>query len=514
MKAFLSGRRLVHVGLGLLLVLGVLVGCFLTRGREALADRSDATPPEPEADAISVTTVTPRLDKNFQMTVERPADVEAYYRADIEARVAGEVRSIRVAPGSAVEKDQPLVQIYVPDLWADEREKGHLVKQRERELELTQEKAEAARIAVKTAQANVAEKKTLLDKAKADTVYLTYKFNRLQALWESRSIDQNVRDEAEKDLAVARASEVAADAARIKAEAELDDARANVKVMEAEVKRIAALIDVAKSDHEKAQALVEYALVKAPFPGTVVSRHVDPGSFVQNASTGHPTAVLTLERTDIVTVVMRVPDSYASFVTPGTEAILELDTLPGVKIRGKVTRFARSLVTTARDRTMRVEVDLWNGDPAAYKAFFADKKNLADLKDGPLPLVPEFTGKTQQGQQRIPLMADMYGNMTLVLKKFGDVKLIPSQAVIRQGGRTMIYVVEDGKAHLMSVAEQMDDGDLAQVVRLGDRGEILGPLTGTEEVIVTNQEELTEGQAVTTTPMPDWKALKSKKAPH
>ena len=52
--------------------------------------------------AISVKTVHPRLDKNFRVTVEQPADVEAYYWAEIEARVPGVVNTIRVAPGSKV----------------------------------------------------------------------------------------------------------------------------------------------------------------------------------------------------------------------------------------------------------------------------------------------------------------------------------------------------------------------------------------------------------------------------
>jgi HlyD family secretion protein len=367
---------------------------------------------------------------------------------------------------------------------------------------------------VKTALANVEEKKTLLRQAKAVTEYRVEDFRRLDDLWRSNALEKPTRDVAAKNLEVARASEVAAEAARIKAEAEVEDARANVTVMEAEGERMRQLIEVAKSDHEQAQALVAFARVKAPFRGTVVSRKVDPGSFVQNASTGHPTPVLTLERTDIVTVVMRVPDNFAPFVTPGTEAIIELDALPGVKIHGKVTRFPPSLETASRDRTMRIEVDLWNGPADEYKRFFADPRNLADLKEGPLPLVPEFTGNDPLGRAT-HLMADMYGKMTLILKTFGDTYLIPSQAVVRQGGRTSVFVVEDGKAHLIPVAVQVDDGNLAKVERLGEHGEVLGDLTGKEEVIVSNQEELTEGQPVRAAPLEDWTTLDpTKKAGH
>ena len=328
-------------------------------------------------------------------------------------------------------------------------------------------------------------------------------------MWKSRSIDQNVRDEAQRQLELARSAEASAIAARIKAEAEQEDAAAYVKVMEAEAERLRQLIEVAKSDHKKAKAMFDYATVKAPFTGTITERRVDPGSFVQNASTGQPTSILTLERTDIVTFVMRVPDNFAPFVTKGTEAVIELDSLPGIQIHGKVTRFATSLVTAAHDRTMRVEVDVWNSDPSEYKAFFADPKNLADLKDGPLPLIPEFTG-TDPFKCSMRSMAGMYGKMTLKLRSFGNDYLIPSQAIVRQGGRTQVYVVTDGKAHLLEVAVQIDDGTLAMVDLLGKSGQNLGGLTGKEEVIVTNQDEMSEGQVVTTTPLTDWMDLKKK----
>ena len=89
--------------------------------------------------------------------------------------------------------------------------------------------------------------------------------------------------------------------------------------------------------------------------------------------------------------------------------------------------------------------------------------------------------------------------------------MIPSQALLRVGGRAFIYVVQEGKARLIPVEVQVDDGSLVKVVRLGEQGEALGDLTGTEEVIVSNQDELSEGQVVRASPQADWTALKSKK---
>ena len=63
----------------------------------------------------------------FEMTVDRPANVAAYYRAPVEPRVAGEIESIKVAPGSQVKKNEMLVKVKVPDLDADAEQKGAIV---------------------------------------------------------------------------------------------------------------------------------------------------------------------------------------------------------------------------------------------------------------------------------------------------------------------------------------------------------------------------------------------------
>jgi hypothetical protein len=240
---------------------------------------------------------------------------------------------------------------------------------------------------------------------------------------------------------------------------------------------------------------------------------------------------------------MRLPDDYAPYVSAGTEAILEFDKLPGLKIRGKVTRFPHSEETAAHDLTVPVEVDLWNGSRTEYNRFLASRvrsivptllalppvptgtfenawgavalalvaPSRGDLKDGPLPLLPEFTGRNRMNRST-QLMPGMYGKMTLVLRNFGAVHLIPSQAIIRQGGKPYIYIVEDGKAHLVGVDVQVEDGSLAKVSLLDDNGAPRGELTGKEEIVVSNQEELSEGQPLETSLLDNWKSMELQKA--
>jgi multidrug resistance efflux pump len=505
----------MRIGAAILLAAALIGGAvfFFARGRATGAPGEKEEPSEAGLTPIPVKTVHPRLDKNYQMTVERPAEVEAYYRADIEARVPGVMKTIRVAAGSRVKEDQRLAQIDVPDL-QEQVERGKAdVEHAKAHIVLMRAKVASAEADLTAARAAVERAKASRESAQAATKFRTIQYGRIKELAEKGSIDLRLEDEKEEQLLAAKEAENAAIAAVSTAQAEVAAAEAKVKQAKADVQDAVAQQAVADAELRKAQVMVGFATLRAPFRGDVVSRKVDPGDFVQNASTGHPTPILTLERTDIVTVVIRVPDNYAPFVGTGTEAIVQLDPFPGLKIRGQVTRFAPSLVTAARDHTMRVEVDLWNGTAAEYQQFIREPRNLSDLKEGPLPLMPKFTGKNAMNRS-IHLMPGMYGQMTLVLRTFGDTYLLPSQSLVREGGRSFIYVLREGKAQRVPVEVQVDDGTLAKVERLGPDGEVLGDLTGNEEVVVTNQEELTEGQPVNPTPLEDWKALDAHKTSH
>ncbi len=466
-------------------------------------------------DAIPVKSVKPQLKPNFQMTVERPCDVDAYYTAPIEARAAGVITYLKVAPGSRVKKGQMLVVIDVPDRVGDLKEKVSLVKQRQAEVKLADEKIQKAEAFKKTAEANIVV-------AERDAEYRKRDYNRLYALRQTSAVDQNV-----VDIAYFHWKKSEADV--LKAKAELEDAEANIKVAKAELRQKEELVHVAEGDRDEAEALLEYAHVKAPFDAAVIRRLVNPGATVQDATRGSPTPLLVLERNDIVTVSMQLPDNYSQLVTPGTEAVMEFASLPGLKIHGRVTRYSDSLASPNHDRTMRVEVDLWNGTVEEYRNLEKkyqeylngtekDRQDLEtklDLKNGmdgkpALPLMPKFEGKDRLNRST-SLKSKMYGKMTLVLRNFGKSYLIPSQAILRDAGRSLVYVVRGGKARLMPVEEVVNDGNLAMVERLDDKDNVVGPLDGTEEIIVSNQEELSDGQPVKPTLVDDYKTIEKKK---
>ncbi len=262
------------------------------------------------------------------------------------------------------------------------------------------------------------------------------------------------------------------------------------------------MIDVARKDRDRAQALADYAKITAPFDGVITRRYVNRGSFVQNATTAHTEPLLRVERRDIVTIVMKVPDTFAPLVSNDTEAVIEMSELPGQAIHGKVTRFSPTLESKTNDHSMIVEVDLFNGSDPEYEQFLAREKatDNADLKEGPLPLIPRVTGKSSGERHR--LLPGMYGQMTLVFNKLSNAHLIPSDAIIHEGGTPYIYLVRNGKARKVPVEVHVDDQKLAKVAVLThtSAGDIRHDLTGEEQVIYSNLSELTDGQAVKAIP--------------
>jgi multidrug resistance efflux pump len=504
-------RAFFGVALPVLLVLG-LGGAALYATRSGRGEGTPAPPPAEQAEAenaIEVTTIAPRRSKEFSDTAEAPAYVESYYRADLEARVPGPVESISVAIGDQVEKGQQLVRIWVPDLVAEVAQKSALVEQRKREKQLSEKMREVAQEAVATAQINIRHKEAMLRAADAELVAKNTMHERFQDLTRRESVNYAIEVQTRKEAEAAQAAKVAAEVAVEKAKSDLKEASAKLAAAETDIKLKDALIDVATTDLRRAQAMLGYSVLDAPFKGKITERNVDPGSFVQNAATARAKALVRLERIDIVTVYAKLPDNYARYVTPETEAVIYLRDRPGLAFHGKVTRFSDTLQNPQHDRTMRVEVDLYNGTAAEYERFKQEEKAAkppyGDLKntllsartrrpEDKLPALPVITGKVGSGDPE-PLLPGMYGRMRLLLRTFNDVYLIPSYAIVNEGGQSYLYLVKNGSAQKVEVRIRADNGKVARVILLGEGGETRR-LSGDEEIVASNQGELSDGQAV------------------
>src|SRR5262249_21309316 len=125
------------------------------------------------------------------------------------------------------------------------------------------------------------------------------------------------------------------------------------------------------------------------------------------------------------------------------------------------------------------------------------------------PIFPKVTGESvpPPGRRLIP---GMTGYMTLRLPSDNSF-LLPVSVVFSRGGKMYIAQVQEGKAQLVPVEVQVEDGRLAKIAvivrrtnpKTGARDVVRTGLTGNEDVIASGQSEISDGQAVKAT-LEDW----------
>src|SRR5262249_46030915 len=103
--------------------------------------------------------------------------------------------------------------------------------------------------------------------------------------------------------------------------------------------------------------------------------------------------------------------------------------------------------------------------------------------------------------EALRLLPGQFGKMRLLLGNFQKAYLLPSSAVFSHGGTSYIYLVKEGRAQKVAVEVQADNGKLVKLALIERSGgeEILRELSGDEEVVASNQGELSDGQAVRAT---------------
>lgn len=496
-----------------------------------LSERADT-----DQELLTVKVTRPKRDPGFAITVQQLATVEPYFQADLRSKVAGPIKYLYKAIGDRIVQDEVLLEIDVPDQLEAVAHKEKMILERQQECRVSEARVAFRQAAVDVAAQVIAQRQAEFEQAEAVRAYRKKRVDRFVALHKlggAKTINPEVVEDEERDY---RSSEAACRSAALeirKADADLEEKRAQVDAALADVELKQALLEVARKDRDRMLALADYAKIRAPFAGVIVERTVDPGDFVQSAVSSRTDPLLTVARTDVVTVAMKVPDNDAPFVGPDTEAVVQLEDFPGAEISARVTRSALSIYEA--DRTMRVEVDLFNGTWADYRNYVARSLNwflapLGQARLAPaLPLAailqrhwrtqfkgigdsfPQFPKRADDSTEFHRLMPGMSGYMRLQLQRFQDSFLIPSNAVFSRGGKPYILVVDAGKARRVPVRVQVSDAKLAKIVVLEDVASARGTekesareLTGKELIVTSRQLEIAEGQVVRTVLDENW----------
>lgn len=235
--------------------------------------------------------------------------------------------------------------------------------------------------------------------------------------------------------------------------------------------------------------------IQSPIDGVIVSRSVDPGTFVANASViPNAAPIVTIAKIDTVTITMNVPDMFAPYVKEGMIAkIRNTNAYKSPWIESKLTRISPIARTT--DRTLAVEIDLFNQTRAEYDDLMLEAKELG-FEEYKSRRAPEFP-LNLAGEQSAGFTPGLIHEMQIHIDALGQLPLLPSQCLTRRSGKPFVFLVENGLVVQIPVLIQFDDGHLCYTKPVRNTPTSSRPTDdwdGTEEVILDNRYDLQPGK--------------------
>jgi HlyD family secretion protein len=430
-----SSCRRTTTGLALAAFAAGLCGC-------SESPKSKAGHP---AQAVMRVEVVKPQRHTVQRAVGEPGQLVAFETTPIHAKIAGYVRKVNVHIGYEIKKGEVLAELYVPELEAEVKQKSAAVEQAQAKKAQAEAVVKVAVAAIASSEAKLTEVQAGVKRSEADLVRWQQEFRRIEQLFNERAQTGTLLDETRSKL---RASEASRDEVRAQvksAEAAVAEARASLDQTRSDVTATAASIGVAREDVRRVEAMLGYTRIEAPYDGIITRRNVDTGHLTRPGSDAPPLFIAA--RTDVVTIVVDIPETYAAEVEKGDRATVKLQAMKGRIVEGTVTRTSWAL--DSRTRTVRTEID-----------------------------IPNPGGKLRPG---------LYAYATVIVEEHKDVLTIPTTAVLPEKEKAFCIVIVEGKAVRKPIGTGLNDGT---------RTEVTSGLNGSEAVVKTSAASLVEGQAV------------------
>lgn len=369
-----------------------------------------APPPVAIVPSVPVATVAPAtLTNDLVLT----AEFIPYQDVDVMSKVAGYVKWIGVDIGDHVQTNQVLATLEVPEI---------------------QDDVAKAKAGLSAAEADVVTAQAAVERAKAGANIASLSFKRIQDV---SGRDPGLVPRQDVDVAQSRSMEAAA---------QLTSAQSALKAAQDNKAE-------ADSEYSRAQAMMQYATIRAPFAGVITKRYANTGSMIQAGISSQTQAmpVVKLAQNNLLRLILPVPVSDVDEIHDGQVVDVNVVSL-GRTLKGKVTRYADSVQMDTR--TMDTEVD-----------------------------VPNLDGS---------LVPGMYAEVHVHLADRPNVLSVPLDAIDGVGTSVQqAYVVRDGVVHLVPVTIGLQTAARVQIVSGLNRG---------DEVIVGRHTGLADGEKVDAEP--------------
>lgn len=272
---------------------------------------------------------------------------------------------------------------------------------------------------------------------------------------QNRAQAQQAEAEVEKARAEVRLQEITLDRLRaVLAEEpgavtkqEVDLASGKLDVARAALAAATSRLLVLRADLSRLETLMAYSRITAPFDGIITERFVDPGALVTAGTASKPSPIAHIADASRLRAIMDVPETDVAQIREGSPGRIRVDALPGRVFEGMVSRFSRALDPATR--TMRTEVPIAN---------------------------PEGV-----------LAPGMFGRITLELERLENVLTLAPTHLHFDKDQSYVFVAADGRARRVNVVCGADDGNAIEVV---------SGLTGGEGVISKASAPLSDGAPI------------------
>ena len=210
----------------------------------------------------------------------------------------------------------------------------------------------------------------------------------------------------------------------------LDTAKARVDRARAAVASAQAGLNSALANARNAQVAVDYTEIRAPFDGVILSKSANVGDLVTPFSnaTDSKGAVVSMADMSTLEVEADVSESSLAKVHVGQPAEIVLDALPDVRFRGHISRIVPTVDRAKATVMTKVRFDA------------IDPRVLPEMSAKVSFLSQEVTAEQQK-----PLVA------------------VASDAIVQRDGRSVVYVVRDGRAVEVPVTPGAKIGDTTAV---------------------------------------------------
>ena len=374
---------------------------YAARARDHTEVRSEAKP----VAAVSVEVVTPRPGGIDRMCTQ-VGTIEPFRSVELVAKVSGFLAELNVNIGSVVRAGDVLARISVPELEKQEAKEKAEVKRAEARLGQMNAAITTAEADLGSAAAQIAFAKAEQKSKAAYRAYREKQRARFADLVAQKAIEPKLVDEQEDQYEAAVSAEIAAGESVNTAKQKEAAAKAKVEQTRADLKFAEAELAVTRAQLERSEALMAYTILRAPFDGMVTQRSVTSlGAFIKSAEAGgERTPLFTVEQTDVMLLIVQVPDRDVPYVNAGDPVAVRLDALPGEVFGAPgggpavVSRTAES--EDPHTKMMRTEIDLKNVGGRLRRGMFGRAAITLQTGAPSAVRVPStaLTGKSEGGK--------------------------------------------------------------------------------------------------------------------